>query len=261
MQAKGECMIDWYYHDPAQGRVGPFSADDLRKRFRDRRIQRDTLVWHHGLREWQPLLRMAEELGLEQVIPDASQPPPLPGAMPSPAPSPLPSMTPRAGARPVGHGKYSRTPLREKKTLSPGAIAGIVIAAIAIPGVLVMASVVLPAYSDYASRSDSMGSITGASIAMKRMVSTYAFRTGACPSSEHPKVVQFQAEVRRRTGTRVSFGAVEGGCSFVLTFDAAGKPIDGKTLRYEGYPDGGEFAWDCSGGTLPHEFRPYECRS
>jgi type IV pilus assembly protein PilA len=256
-------MIDWYYHDPAQGRVGPFSAEDLRKRFRDRRIQRDTLVWHHGLREWQPLMQLAEELGLEQVKPDPSQPPlppPVPGhAVPPPA---RPAHdAPRAAARtPTRGGKYSRTPLREKKTLSSGAIAGLVAAALGIPGVLVLVCVMLPAYRDYAGRADSVGSIAGASIAMKRMVGNYAMRTGTCPSSEHPKVAQLQAEVRRRTGMRVQFGAVEGGCSFVLTFNADGQPIDGKTLRYEGFPDGNQFAWDCSGGTLPEEYRPYECQ-
>ena len=45
-------MTDWYYHDPAEGRVGPLSAEDLLNRFRERRIQRDTLVWHLDLREW-----------------------------------------------------------------------------------------------------------------------------------------------------------------------------------------------------------------
>ena len=50
----------------------------MRKRYRDRRIQRDTLVWHPGLREWQPLAGMAEELELDSVQPDASLPPPLP---------------------------------------------------------------------------------------------------------------------------------------------------------------------------------------
>ncbi|HEU0305393.1 MAG TPA: DUF4339 domain-containing protein, partial [Lysobacter sp.] len=73
-------MIDWYYHDPAEGRVGPLSAEDLCHRYRERRIQRDTLVWHHGLREWQSLERVAPDLGLASLDVDASRPPPLPSS-------------------------------------------------------------------------------------------------------------------------------------------------------------------------------------
>ena len=49
-------MTDGYYHAPGQGRVGPLSADEMRARFRDRRITRDMLAWHDGLREWQEYL-------------------------------------------------------------------------------------------------------------------------------------------------------------------------------------------------------------
>src|SRR5690606_14914715 len=80
--ATGDNMTDWYYHDPAQGRVGPLSAEQVRARYVDRRIQRDTLAWHAGVREWQPLDRFSDELQLDTVAPDASQPPPLPPAAP-----------------------------------------------------------------------------------------------------------------------------------------------------------------------------------
>src|SRR3546814_15021216 len=80
--ATGDNMTDWYYHDPAQGRVGPLSAEQVRARYVDRRIQRDTLAWHAGAREWQPLDRFSDELQLDTLAPDASQPPPLPPAAP-----------------------------------------------------------------------------------------------------------------------------------------------------------------------------------
>jgi len=38
-------------------------AAELHKRFQERRIQRDTLLWHHGRCEWQPLERMARTVG------------------------------------------------------------------------------------------------------------------------------------------------------------------------------------------------------
>src|SRR3546814_6948388 len=66
-------MMDWYYHDPAQGRVGPLSAEQVRARYVDRRIQRDTLAWHAGAREWQPLDRFSDELQLDTLAPDASR--------------------------------------------------------------------------------------------------------------------------------------------------------------------------------------------
>src|SRR3546814_9669471 len=65
--ATGDNMTDWYYHDPAQGRVGPLSAEQVRARYVDRRIQRDTLAWHAGAREWQPLDRFSDELQLDTV--------------------------------------------------------------------------------------------------------------------------------------------------------------------------------------------------
>ena len=78
-------MSDWYYHAPGQGRVGPLSADEMRARYRDRRITRDMLAWHDGLREWQPVERLIEELGLSGIEQDRSRPPPVPPTRPSAA--------------------------------------------------------------------------------------------------------------------------------------------------------------------------------
>ncbi|WP_206862493.1 RDD family protein [Lysobacter changpingensis] len=62
-------MTDWYYHLPGQGRVGPMAADDVREAYRDGRVQRDTLAWHVGARDWQPLDRFSDSLGLDEVAP------------------------------------------------------------------------------------------------------------------------------------------------------------------------------------------------
>ncbi len=72
-------MTNWYFHDPAQGRVGPIDADAVREHFRAGRVHRDTLLWREGLSEWQPLERVAAELELEQALrPAVPEPPPLP---------------------------------------------------------------------------------------------------------------------------------------------------------------------------------------
>lgn len=253
-------MTDWYYHDPVEGRVGPLSAEDLLNRFRERRIQRDTLVWHLGLREWQPLERMAVEIGLDQIQPDATKPPPLPSSGPA-APVPSASTIPTTANRVVPTGRYSRTPLRPKKTLSTGTIVLILVAVLAIPTLLVLGSVTLSSYRDYAQRADNVGAISGLSIGLKRLVGDYALQTGRCPGNDDPRVARMRSEILHRTSTRVNFATIEGGCAFEIAISADGKSIDGKTLRYEGWPDGDAFAWECSGGDMPEAYRPYECRS
>jgi len=248
-------MIDWYYHDPGEGRVGPLSAEELRKHYRDRRIQRDTLVWHHGLREWQPLERMVADIGLDSLEADASRPPPMP-AQATPPPIAARASATRAAPR----GKYARAPLREKKTLSTGAIVLIVTAVLAVPAVLVLGSVMLPAYQDYAQRATRMGSIDGLTNGLKRVVGDYALRTGSCLRDDDPRVADVRNKIRRHFSADVRFATIDDGCAFEVAFNADGQPIDGKTLRYEGYRDGNDFAWECSGGTMPENFRPYECR-
>lgn len=250
-------MIDWYYHAPGEGRVGPLSAEEVRRRYQDRRIQRDTLLWHHGMHEWQPLERMAPEIGLDSLQVDASRPPPMPSNAAA-MPPPVAASAPRAAA---ARGKYSRTPLREKKTLPSGVIVLIVIAAIAVPGLLVLGSVMLPAYRDYAQRATQLGSLDGLANGLKHVVGDYAQRTGRCLRDDDPRVVDVRKEIRRRFSADVRFATIDGGCAFEVAINADGEAIDGKTLRYAGYRDGAGFAWECNGGTLPEDLRPLECRS
>ena len=68
-------MTDWYYHLPGQGRVGPLGADDVREAYRDGRVQRDTLAWHVGARDWQPLDRFSDSLGLDEMAAPVARPP------------------------------------------------------------------------------------------------------------------------------------------------------------------------------------------
>ncbi|KQY54862.1 GYF domain-containing protein [Lysobacter sp. Root494] len=252
-------MIDWYYHDPGEGRIGPLSAEELRKRFQDRRIQRDTLVWHHGLREWQPLERMAPDIGLETLQIDTTRPPPLPANTPAPAPIPTHASitTPRS--------KYSRAPLRDKRTLPTTAIVLIVAGVLGIPALLVLGSMTLSGYRDYAQRATRLGSMDGLANGLKQVAGDYALRTGRCLRNDDPRVVNLRNEIRQRFSADVRFATIDGGCAFEVAINArkpgGGTPLDGRTLRYEGYRDGNEFAWECSGGTLAEEDRPHECRS
>src|SRR3546814_15776174 len=46
--ATGDNMTDWYYHDPAKGRVGPLSDEQVRPRDAARRIPPATLAGPAG---------------------------------------------------------------------------------------------------------------------------------------------------------------------------------------------------------------------
>ncbi len=90
-------MTDWYYHLPGQGRIGPLDADNVREAYRDGRVQRDTLAWHVGARDWQPLDRFSDALGLDDMAP--AVPPPLPATPASTAGDRVERVSPYAPPR------------------------------------------------------------------------------------------------------------------------------------------------------------------
>lgn len=242
-------MTDWYYHDPAQGRVGPLSAEQLRTRYVDRRVQRDTLAWHPGAREWQPLDRYADELQLHAVTPDTSQPPPLPPAQPVAAAT--------ASRRAQADARVAPPP---RQGLSGRAIAAIVAAVVAVPVLCILAAIAIPAYNDYTIRAKTTGRLAGAASAMQRAVGEFAGAQGRCPGNDDfaPLVRQFAAIDKQAT---VRFGALaNGNCAFEFTLHGNGA-IEGRTWLHEAHRDGGRLAWDCSGGDLPDRYRPPACRS
>jgi type IV pilus assembly protein PilA len=247
-------MTDWYYHDPSQGRVGPHTADDLRARFRDRRIQHDTLVWHAGLREWQPLSNLVVELDLAGVRPDASVPPPLPAVMPRAS---------RPGAASSGamrHQDARRASSTQKGGLSGCAIVALVVAALTVPAVGILAAIAVPAYRDYVVRSKTYSSVYGAAVAIQPHVDAWSRSTGRCPTTADmaPIVQQLSRSMPRTT---LRFGAVEGErCSFEFTLGGIAPATDGKTWLFVAYEGDEGPEWDCSGGDLPAKFRPPACR-
>lgn len=248
-------MTDWYYHDPSQGRVGPHTAQEIRARYRDRRIQRDTLVWHAGLREWQSLDRLSEALELDGVQPDASMPPPLPPPL---ATAPAYS-TPRPAASP--HRSSARRNGTSQRGLSGCAIVAIVLGALAIPVIGILAAIAVPAYRDYTVRAQSTAGLIGAASAIKRKVATHVERTGSCPGNEDMAPV-----IQRFTGlhprSRLRFGSVDSGqCAFEFTLGGMSPAVDGSTWLYVAYQEGDGMAWDCSGGSLPQRYRPASCQA
>lgn len=247
-------MTEWYYHDPAQGRVGPHTAEAIRARFRDRRIQRETLVWHAGLREWQPLSTLVVELDLVGVQPDASVPPPLPPDMPR-------ASTARAGSHASHRPDRPRAAPARKGGLPGCAIVALVAAALTVPLIGILAAIAVPAYRDYVVRSKTHSSVFGASLAIQRQVDAWSRSTGRCPVTDDmaPIVRQLSRAMPRTT---LRFGAVEGDrCSFEFTLNGIDPRTDGKTWLFVSYESDEGPAWDCSGGDLPARFRPAPCRS
>ena len=248
-------MTDWYYHDPAQGRVGPLSAEQVRARYVDRRIQRDTLAWHTGVREWQPLDRFADELELDSVAPDTSQPPPLPPAAPPPV-----AARPAAAPRPYTAAPRGSAPPRARRGLSGCAIVAIVAAVAAVPVLAILAAIAIPAYNDYTIRAETTASLVGASSAMQRAVDEFEGAHGRCPGNDDFASLLEQFAAVEKTAT-VQFGALaNGNCAFEFTLHG-NAAIDGRTWLFESLRDGDLAGWDCSGGDLPARYRPQHCRA
>ncbi len=244
-------MTDWYYHDPARGRVGPHTAGEMRERFRDRRIQYDTLVWHAGLREWQPLERQVVELELVGVKPDASAPPPLPSVMPRPVQ--------RAATSSPARGASSRHPGPARKAgLSGCAIVALVVAGLTVPAVGILAAIAVPAYRDYTVRAKTSSSVYGAAVAIQRAVDEHAGRQGRCPDNDDMAPV-LEHLATSMPATQLQFGAVdEGQCAFEFTLGGIDRDADGRTWLFVSQ---GDSIWDCTGGDLPARFRPGICKA
>lgn len=223
--------------------MGPVSADDLRALYRERRIDRDSLVWREGLREWQPLDRLAEELDLHAVTPDARHPPPLPPGI---------AATPAAGVRPAAaHAGRGRS-APAKKPLSGCLIALIVALVLAVPGIAILAAIALPAYQDYTVRAKTDAFVSPRALALRTGVANARQALRRCPEDTG------EAGLPDDLATGVRVGATaEGHCAFEITVAGAHSKVDGRSIIFVATPDG---QWDCSGGDLPANYRPAPCR-
>ncbi|QNP39637.1 GYF domain-containing protein [Lysobacter solisilvae (ex Woo and Kim 2020)] len=232
-------MTQWFYADDQRNRVGPMSADELREHYRQRRLRRDSLVWSEGMVQWLPLERLALELDIDSVTPDATLPPPVPTGI---------------GAAPPAN----RAPPR-KQGMSGCLIALIVCAVVAVPMIAILAAIAIPAYNDYTQKAKVAEAI--AMVApVKAAIAEHGVREGRCPDNDSADLAPLLAQLAqspRIAATRV--GTLEGGhCAFEITLRGIGAQ-DGKTLLFEADDDVSR--WDCSGGDLPDRVRPAQCRT
>ncbi|KWS06058.1 Type IV pilin PilA [Lysobacter capsici AZ78] len=268
-------MTNWYYHDPAQGRVGPIDADALRGHFREGRIQRDTLLWREGLREWQPLERLSAELGLDGDLlsstPRAPAPPPLPpGANDAPAYSapaysaaPGPNgPAPSTGANPAdaAAAHFNRRPAAPppRKGLSGCVIVLIVLAVLAIPVLGILAAIALPAYQDYTFRAKVAQAMAVAG-SHKVSVAEYVQSNEACPGNDS-EGFQPAADYADTYIAGISFGHLteNGQCAIQVELRGIGARIDGKHIVQSYDPSSG--GWSCTSDIEKRSVLPIECR-
>jgi type IV pilus assembly protein PilA len=237
-------MTQWYYADDTRNRVGPISGEELREHYRERRVRRDSLVWCDRMVQWLPLERLAIELDIDSVTPDAALPPPLPARGPLPVQPVRATQSARAAA--------------PKKGMSGCLVALLVCGVVAIPAVGILAAIALPAYNDYVQRAK-VAEVLASVAALKLSVAEHHARAGRCPDNDSGEIAPLVAQLTQ--GPRVQavrVGTLEGGrCAFEVTLRGLGAQ-DGKTILFEANRDASQ--WDCSGGDLPSRYRPMQCR-
>lgn len=244
-------MTDWFIHDAAEGRIGPLDTAAVRERYRQRRITRDTLVWHAGMREWQPLDRVSDVVGIDDVVPDPSLPPPLP--------PPSSRATPVFAAAPADRPAHvrARAAAPPSRRLSGCAIVAIVVAALSIPMLGILAAIAVPAYQDYTIRARVAGAVTQA-IALQGPV-LEARRAGrGCPGRGHPALTGALPAGAQVTNLQVG-ALADGRCAYQVTLVNTHPKVDGQSLLFA-MPRDAVGAWECQ-GSVEDRYLPPSCRA
>ncbi|HEV8693406.1 MAG TPA: GYF domain-containing protein [Lysobacter sp.] len=245
-------MTQWYYSDDARNRHGPHTAEELRTHYRQRRIRRDSLVWREGLSEWLPLERVAGELDLDSVVPDASLPPPLPSSGP---------------AAPVYAARSAPPP---KKGMSGCLIALIVCAVAVVPLTGILAAIAIPAYHDYverAKKATAAPTYDAAKLAesdeqvrtlLRQAMGAYYSQHRQCPDAFEFESLQVRDPSLTGYFTVDFIDDSDNRCVYRVTFLQQGPMIDGKALRYEA-TQAADGSVSCSTSELTAEYRPPNC--
>lgn len=257
-------MTDWYYHRPGQDRAGPLSADEMRAHYRDRRIVADTLAWHEGMREWQPLERLTEELGLAGVQPDRSLPPP-------PPPPPRPAAT------------YHAAKAKKQAASPPSNRRGGIIAAMLVAALFVfafVAALALPAYKRYVERTKAVqiaqaphGKFDAERMAQTDMLArelvakamqTYYVAKSACPDNFEFESLELREPRYQGNAEDGWFGIAQAApsgatCAYDVRFYGLGPEVLDKTVHYEVSFANGVVAIGCRNIDLPAGHAPAGC--
>ncbi len=263
-------MQDWYYHAPGQGRIGPISAEKIRQHYRERRIDRETLVWREGMREWRPIDQLIDALGLIGVEPDTSLPPPMPAKVPS-------LSVAETVSSPHGPPMTARTTSASppKSRVSGCLITAIVVGIVGVMLVAILAAIALPAYNDYVKRAKAQqsGAAVTAEFDAQRMSEYDAHvrrRLDQAMRADYPKEqicpdeFEFESlEVREPTDFGMfAFQQIKpktGQCAYQIGFQQFGPDVDGKHAVYEVSLNNNEVVVTCSSAELAAAFKPPGC--
>jgi len=146
----------WFYSDAQRQQQGPVADSWLLNAYQRGEVRLDTLVWREGMPQWQPLSRVAAELGIV-------------------ASSAPPSMPP-----PSVHAPRPPVVVAPAKSGNGCLIIGIVLLVgfVVVGGIL--AAIAIPAYNDYTTRARvSMAVMQGEAIKMQ--VATFYASNQRCP--------------------------------------------------------------------------------
>lgn len=266
-------MSEWFIHDPGAGRVGPLDVADVRERFRSRRIGPDTLVWRDGMREWQPLSHMIEELGLLGIRQDTSLPPPVP-----------PTSSIAANARfadapgACGRGAGQGTGRAERPKSNGCLIAAVILGVAGLILLLVVAAIAIPAYREYRDKVRATQAAMGPTFDRDRMADTealsrelviramrefYVANGNVCP--EDLEFEKIQIRYHSLSGNENGWFTItpdtpgDRHCAYRVSFLGLGPEVKDKTVRYDVRLDGGAVDVACRNVDLPAGFTPPDC--
>lgn len=239
---RGNGLTDWFVHDAAEGRVGPLTTEDLRERYRQRRVQRDTLVWHAGMREWQPLDRVSDQVGIDDVVQDTSRPPPLP--------PPMVASRPASAAPPAYGSAQAHHAPPPRKGMSGCAIVAIVLAVLAIPCFSIVAAIALPAYQDYTIRAKLAQGVMEAQ-SFGPAILAERERSGRCA----PPVVDSVGSAMLESVS----SSVEGRCTYRVRITGLPPKVAAATVDFIEAGMNGAPTWSCR-MSVESRYVPSQCR-
>jgi type IV pilus assembly protein PilA len=130
---------------------------------------------------------------------------------------------------------------------------------VAIVGMLVSLSV--PVYQDYSARSK-LAEVISLSKTDRTLAAAYFSETSNLPDSLESLGIDTSADRSRYLVGDLSATVDAGEDSFSITYpvgNLGGSSVPG-TLVWKGTAVDAVMQWDCTGGTLPHRYRPPSCR-